>query len=254
MKYPLFLLSTVATLSASAQESLTKDIGKATPRPVPANTQDFLKRLPALTFRQELADAALISGNALLVDAEFTAKYENTPPSAPFMVSIPKSEDVAVVPGGKKSGSPEFVKIGTATADKHAIEILRFMDLKVPLQPDPGDRLKACAHLLVTQGLPTVTKGYEEAKYLEAYATKVGTYDAVVLHAHMKTPKTGEHYAVKLVGILHPKQAGSVMAFLMASTKLSEIKNPRDLASKGIGLQIIHSLRFVETTKAPAKP
>jgi hypothetical protein len=138
--------------------------------------------------------------------------------------------------------------------DKKPVEILRLMDLKVPMQPVPGDRLKACAHLLVTQGLPTVTKGYAEAKYLEAYATKIGTYDAVVLHAHMKAPETGDHFAVKLVGVLHPKQAGSVMAFLMANTKVSEIKNPRDLASKGIGLQIIHSIRFVESTKAPAKP
>jgi hypothetical protein len=271
MKNPLFLLVALVASSAFAQDSLTKDIGKATtPRPVPATTQDFIKRLPPLTFREEkvaktgtpdLSPLApktdgkpLFSGTPLLVDAEFTAKYENTPPSAPFMVSIPANQDIAVVPGGKKSGSPEFVKFATATTGKQAIEILRLMDLKVPLQLEPGDRLKACAHLLVTQGLPTVTKGYMEAKYLEAYATKVGTYDAVVLHAHMKVPKTGEHYAVKLVGVLHPKQAGAVMAFLMANTKLSEVKNPRDLASKGIGLQIIQSIRFVEVTKTPAKP
>lgn len=271
MKHPLFFLAALTAFPALAQDSLTKDLGKAmTPRPAPATTQDFIKRLPPLTFREEKPGKSaapdpsplapktdgksLPSGTPLLIDAEFTTKYEHTPPSAPFMVSIPSNQDVAVSPGGKKSGAPEFVRFATATTDKKAVEILRLLDLKVPMQPEPSDRLKACAHLLVTQGLPTVTKGYEEAKYLEAYATKIGTYDAVVLHAHMKTPKTGEHYAVKLVGVLHPRQPGAVMAFLMASTKLSEIKNPSDLSSKGIGLQIIHSIRFVESTKASAKP
>ncbi|HSH96470.1 MAG TPA: hypothetical protein VK968_20140 [Roseimicrobium sp.] len=233
---------------------------KSTP---PATTQAFIKRLPTLPFREEVLSSTGTTagrlkgdlvGAPLLVDADFAAKYENTPPSAPFMVAIPKSEDVTVVPGAKADSALEFVKIGYATPDKQAIEILRLFDFKVPMQTDPGDRLKACAHLLVTQGLVTVTKGYADAKYLEAYATKIATYDAVCLHAHMKNPKTGEHYAVKLVGVLHPKQPGGVMAFLMANTKLSDVKNPPDLASKGLGLQMIHSIRFIETTKTPAKP
>ena len=47
--------------------------------------------------------------------------------------------------------------------------------------------------------------------------------------------------------------AGCVLAFLMADSKLSDIKGPEDLASKGIGLAIIHSLRFIDApgTGAP---
>jgi len=32
----------------------------------------------------------------------------------------------------------------------------------------------------------------------------------------------------------------------MADTKLSEIKRPEDLSSKGLGLVILHSIKFVE--------
>jgi len=251
MKYLLSLLAVTVALPAFAQENAT---------------QALLKRLPTLPFHEESVGSpgakdapktegkGAFVGSALLVDAAFTAQYENTPPSAPFMVAVPKSDDVTVIPGSKKNGATELVKIASTTPDKQPIEILHLMDFRVPMQAEPGDRLKACFHLLVTQGLPAVTKGYDDAKYIAAYATKVGTYDAVCVHAHMTKPKTGEHYAVKLVGILHPKQAGGVMAFLMANTKLSEVKQPSDLTSKGMGLQIIHSLRFVEATKTPAKP
>lgn len=62
----------------------------------------------------------------------------------------------------------------------------------------------------------------------------------------MTKPESGEHYAVKLTGILHPAHDGCVFAFLMADTQLSEIKNPRDLSSKGPGLRISHSLKFLD--------
>ena len=67
------------------------------------------------------------------------------------------------------------------------------------------------------------------------------------------TKPTGEHYVLKLAGILHPTQKGGVLASLMADTKLSEIKRPEDLSSKGLGLVILHSIKFVEA-KTVAKP
>ncbi len=221
-----------------------------------------LKKLPPLPFKQEsvgdfsvpgLSVKGAYSGTPVTVDAAFTTKYENsTPPSAPFTVVVPKGE-IYFAPGGKQSGAPELVKFTTATADKRAIEILRLTNLTVPLQPDPADRLKHCAHLLTTQGLPSASRGYEKVMFLEAYATKIGGNDAACVHAHMTSPK-GEHYAVKLVGILHPKEPGGVFAFLMADTELSDVKNPPDLASKGTGLAIIHSLRFIDPPKGSAKP
>jgi hypothetical protein len=250
-----FLLLFVSVLPVMAQE--------------PSSSED-LKRLPALSFKEESVGNYQSPGAPVLptlkitggfvgipvkVDAEFTKRFEHAPPSAPFEVVVPKDRDIRVNPGGKQTGAPELVKFTLASADGHAVEILRFTDLNVPQQADPAERLKLCARLLQTQGLAGATKGYDQVAFLEAYATKIGGADAVCVHAHMTSPKTGEHYAVKLVGILHPGNDTGVTAFLMANTNLSKIKNPPDLASKGVGLAIIHSLRFLDVpAEAAAKP
>ena len=52
---------------------------------------------------------------------------------------------------------------------------------------------------------------------------------------------------------MYPTQKGGVLASRMADTKLSEIKRPEDLSSKGLGLVILHSIKFVEA-KTVAKP
>jgi hypothetical protein len=221
------------------------------------------KQLPPLPFKKEsigdfsapgIRVQGFYSGTPLTVDEAFTTLHENTPPSAAFTVTVPKDKEIFFTPGGKKSGIPELAKLIVATPDKRAIEILRFANLTVPLQPDPADRLKLCAHLLQTQALAGASKGYEKVAFLEAYATKIGGNDAACVHAHMTSAKSGEHYAVKLVGILHPGQPGSVLAFLMADTALSDIKDPADLGSKGTGLAILHSLRFNDPPKTGAKP
>lgn len=244
MKLLSVLLLLVSALSAMAQE--------------PSSSED-LKKMPALPFKEEAvgnyeSPGVKITGGFIgipvKVDAEFTKRFEHAPPSAAFEVVVPKDKDIQVNPGGKQTGAPELVKFSLGTADGHAVEILRFTDLTVPKQADPADRLKICARLLQTQGLSGATKGYDKVAFLEAYATKIRGVDAACVHAHMTSPKTGEHYAVKLVGILHPGSDAGVLAFLMANTNLSEIKNPPDLASKGVGLAIIHSLRFLDAPAA----
>ncbi len=246
MKTPSFLLLLLAAISSFAQQS---------------GAQEDLSKLPPLPFKEEsvgdfsvggpagLNVKGFVSGTPLTIDEAFTTKHEGQPPSAPFRVVIPKDKGVLFTPGGKKSGAPELVKFMTGTPDKKAIEILRFANLTVPLQATPVERLKLCAALLKSQGLAGATKGYEKVAFLQAYATKIGGNDAACVHAHMTQPGSGEHYAVKLVGVLHPTQAGGVMAFLMADTKLSEIKDPADLSSKGVGLAIIHSISFVDPAK-----
>ncbi len=220
-----------------------------------------MQKLPPLPFKKEsvgdysapgLQVKGAFIGTPLTVDAAFAAQHENTPPNEPFTVTVPKGKDIFFTPGGKKTGLPELVKLMTATKERQAVEILRLVNLSVPLQPEPADRLKLCARLLVTQALPAATKNFEKAALLDTYATKIGGYDAVCVHAQMTKPETGQLYVVKLVGILHPTRPGGVMAFLLADTKLSDIKDPADLASKGIGLQIIHSLRFVDAPPAAA--
>lgn len=221
---------------------------------------DTLSKLPPLPFREESVGAfsapgvkvkGFVAGTVLTIDQAFTAKHENTPPSAPFKLVVPTG-NVLFLPGGKKTGAPELVRFSTGTEDKRAVEILRFTNLTVPVRLDAADRLKLCAHLLRTQGLANASRDYENVRFLEAYATRIGGNDAASVHAHMTKPGTGEHYAVKLVGIMHPRHNGGVLAFLMADTKLSEVKGPEDLASKGVGLTIIHSLRFIDAPGAGA--
>ncbi len=216
---------------------------------VPANAEETL-----LPFKEELASAvvAQVKGVVVAIDEAFAAQNENTAPDAPFTIIVPTGKNLIFLPGGKKTGTTELVQLATATPDKHSIEILRLSSLSVPLQPDPADRLKLCAETLKTQALVLATKDYKDVRLIETYATKIGGNDAVCLHAQMTKP-TGEHYVLKLAGILHPTQKGGVLASLMADTKLSEIKRPEDLSSKGLGLIILHSIKFVEA-KTVANP
>jgi hypothetical protein len=46
---------------------------------------------------------------------------------------------------------------------------------------------------------------------------------------------------------------GGGFASVVADTKLSEVKKPEDLSSKGLALGILHSMRFVDPHPA-AKP
>jgi hypothetical protein len=191
------------------------------------------------------------AGTPITVDEAFTTKHENGPPSAAFTVIAPKGEDVRFLPGGKKTGAPELMKLTLPNADAtKAVEILRFVNLTVPMGSKEA-RNQIVANLLKTKVFPMVTQGYEQAKTLDLYATKVGVYDAVSMHLEMTKPGSGEVYLVKSIAILHPTQPGSVMAMLMADNKLSEIKTAADLQSKGFSMKIIHSLKFLGD--APAK-
>jgi hypothetical protein len=216
---------------------------------VPANAEE------TLPFKEELVStaAAQLKGVVVAIDEAFALQNENTAPDAPFTIIVPTGKNLVFLPGGKKTGTTELIQLSTAAPDKHCIESLRLASLSVPLQPDPADRLKLCAETLKTQALALATKDYKEVRLIETYATKIGGNDAVCLHAQMTKPGTGEHYVMKLAGILHPTQKGGVLASLTADTKLSEIKRPEDLSSKGLGLVILHSIKFVEA-KTIAKP
>jgi hypothetical protein len=69
--------------------------------------------------------------------------------------------------------------------------------------------------------------------------------DAVCVLAQA-TAATGEAYAVKLAGIMHPTLSVGVLASVVADMKLSEVKKPEDFSSKGLALGILHSMRFVD--------
>ena len=231
MKRLLTLFVLAAAVRAFAQEEISPEA---------------LKKMPPLPVREEaLGNAAAPVGVVVAIDEAFATQNQNEPPKAPFTIVVPTGKGLSFMPGGKKSGNPELLKLFKATADKHNIEMLRLSSLTVPLNPDLADRLKICAHLLKTQALPALTKDYKDLKVIDSYATKMGGYDAVCLIAQA-TAATGEVYAVKLAGILHPTLNAGVLACLVADTKLSEVKRPEDLASKGLGLVILHSVRFVE--------
>jgi hypothetical protein len=213
---------------------------------------EALKKMPPLASREESGVTAALTGVVVAIDEAFASQNGNEPPKAPFTIVVPTGKGLAFLPGGKKSGNPELLRLFKATADKHNIEMLRLASLVVPLNPDLADRLKICAHLLKTQALPVLAKEYKDVRVVDSYATKISGNDSVCILAQA-TAATGEIYAVKLAGIMHPTLGAGVFASVVADMKLSEVKRPEDLSSKGLALGILHSMRFVEPHPA-AKP
>jgi hypothetical protein len=213
---------------------------------------EALKKMPPLASREESGVGTAPAGVVVAIDEAFASQNGNEPPKAPFTIVVPTGKGLSFLPGGKKSGNPELLRLFKATADKRNIEMLRLTSLIVPLNPDLADRLKICAHLLKTQALPVLAKEYKDVRVLDSYATKISGNDAVCVLAQA-TAATGEVYAVKLAGIMHPTLGAGVLASVVADMKLSEVKRPEDLSSKGLALGILHSMRFVDPHPA-AKP
>ncbi len=188
----------------------------------------------------------VVAGTRVRVDDEFTTKYENKPPSAPFEVIVPKIKEIRFLPGGKKTGVPELLRITLPDAKgEKPSEILRFGSLNLPQGPSE-QRLADAAKMLQTVAFPMFTKGFSDPKIVDIYFTKVGSYDAAVTHITMTNPESGAAYLVKTTAILHPSKEGGVVGFLMADKELSEVKSVEDLSSKGLGVKVIHSVKFVE--------
>jgi hypothetical protein len=186
------------------------------------------------------------SGVAITVDEAFTAKHENKPPSAPFKVIASKDLGLRVLAGGKKTGVPELLRLTLPDAGgTKAAEILRFGQLYMK-QSTAAERMQEAVQVLRKGAFPMFTQGFEKARELEIYRTKVGSYEAVVMHIEMTKPVSGEEYLVKAVVIPHPSKDGGVVGFLMADKALSEVKTLEDLSSKGVGLRMLHSLKFIE--------
>ncbi|QIF04911.1 hypothetical protein [Roseimicrobium sp. ORNL1] len=227
--------------------------------PAPAQSPEAPAQPAPLPFKEEKVgnfqlgpakvEGAFV-GTPITVDEAFTTEHENGPPSAAFKVIVPKEEDVRFLPGGKKTGAPELLKLTLPNADAtKAVEIIRFVTLTVPMGTKEV-RQQIVANLLKEKVFPMVTNSYEQAKPLDLYATKVGSYDAVSMHLEMTKPTSGEVYLVKAIAILHPTQPGSVLALVMADNKLSEVKTSEDLQSKGFSMKIIHSLKFLDEAGA----
>lgn len=204
-----------------------------------------------LELKEEKPLEKLGSTTVITVDEAFTTKHENDPPSVPFRVSVPKGKDLRFLPGGKKTGAPELVRLTLPNAaGDQAAEILRFGKLELKQGP-VEERVAAAAAMLEREAFPMFTNGFEDPKQLEIYQTKVGAYDAVCLHIQMSQPGGGPVYLVKAMAILHPTEAGGVVAFLMADDKESAVKTVADLGQQGIGLAIIHSIDFLTTPATP---
>lgn len=197
--------------------------------------------LPGLSIK------GLSVGTKIKVDDAFAEKWENEPPSVPFEVIVPKNERILAIAGGKKTGTPELLRVTLADKEKKkALEIARFTHLSVERGDDPEARIQACAQLLQKQGLAGVFRGKREPKVFEVYKTKVGKNDAVVIHGQAKEANSEEVYFIKLVGVLDPNSSGGVMAYLTAHSELSSVKSFEDFGSKGVGMRVLHSLQFIE--------
>ncbi len=180
-------------------------------------------------------------GKKLVIDEAYAAKHGGPPVETPFQVIIPKRDHTFVL-FPPQSGQAH-IKLNFATADKHLVENLQFVNMKIPLG-DPNERLAAAAQLLMQRGLPMAFKGYQNPKHLETYRHKVGTCDAVTVHGQVTDPAKGLFY-VKLTGILNPDAETGTMGFAMLDAKRAGIKTPNDLRTQGIANKIIHSLKFV---------
>ena len=213
---------------------------------LPLFAQESSAQQPAPPFKEEGFNIKTIYiGAQLMVDREFTTTHQNGPPSAEFRFIVPAGFDIRVLAGGKKSGASELVKLTVVSKDgKQAAEILRFVNFNISAGPAAA-RLGKAAEVLRANALPMITAGYENAKVLDLYATRIAGYDAVSMHVEMTKPGSGEVYLVKAAIILHPR-ANGVMAFLMADNNLSDIKTPDDLHTKGEGVRMIQSLRFID--------
>lgn len=226
------------------------------PKNVRANGSVDLSKLPPLERREETVGdlefagvtvSGLSVGSEIVVDETFTSKWKNSPPSAAFRVMVPKIEELLMLAGGKKSGVPELLRITLPDEKKEkALEIIRFAQLRVPLHENPEDRLKHCAYLLRSQVVPMVFKGKRDAKIIETYSTEIGENQAVVFHGSNLDPESGDTYFVKVAGILHPKKPAGVLVFLSAHAEESVINSTEDLATAGMGLRVMHSLKFVD--------
>lgn len=213
---------------------------------LPLLAQAAFAQQATLPFKEEGFNVKTVFvGSQLMVDREFTTTHQNGPPSAEFRIIVPTGLDIRFLAGGKKSGASELVKLTLVSKDgKQAAEILRFVNFNISAGPAAA-RLGKAAEVLRAQALPMITASYEDPKVLDLYATRIAGYDAVSMHVQMTKPGSGEVYLVKAAIILHPR-ANGVMAFLMADNKLSDVRTPDDLHTKGMGVRLIQSLRFID--------
>jgi len=183
-------------------------------------------------------------GKKLTFDADW-AKEHGAPLARPFELTVPQGDSVFLAFHNKEEGRGELANIQFATEDKKLKENVRLTPLQVPTEPPTEQRIKILAHLLMTQGVPQATAGWEKGEAKSIYRTKVGDYDAVVIHGFVEDPKRGGYF-FKLVGVIEEGKADGLMAFAMIDPTHSEVKQPSELGSKGQAIKVIHSIEFLD--------
>jgi len=183
-------------------------------------------------------------GKKLTFDADW-AKEHGAPLARPFELTVPQGDSVFLAFYNKEEGRGELANIQFATEDKKLKENVRITPLKLPTEPPAEQRLKMLAQLLISQGVPQATAGWEKGEAKSVYRTKVGDYDAVVVHGFLQDPKRGGYF-FKLVGVIEEGKSDGLMAFAMIDPNHSEVESPGDLGSKGQALKVIHSIEFLD--------
>ena len=183
-------------------------------------------------------------GKKIEFDQAWATEHQ-APLDRPFEVIVPKGQRIFVSFHDKSKGRPELANIQFATEDKQLAENIRLTPINVPAEPPMDERLHILASLLMRDGVKMATAGWPKSAAKQIYKTKVGDYDAVVVHGFMQDPERGEYF-FKLTGILQKGENEGLMAFAMIDPKLSDVKTPADLGSKGQALKVLHSIRFTE--------
>jgi hypothetical protein len=69
---------------------------------------EALKKMPPLVSSEESGIASAPVGVVVAIDEAFAAQNGNEPAKAPFTIAVPTGKGLSFLPGGKKSGNPNW--------------------------------------------------------------------------------------------------------------------------------------------------
>jgi len=184
------------------------------------------------------APGSQIPGRNLLINIGYALKFD-VPVPEPFSIRVPEIDGLLSAPQTAEDPSVGLFKVSFAGRDRDApddiflVENIEFFNISAPLG-DLDARIMTLGKSLNDQFFPALTRGFDDANIISGRAIKIGPYDAVEIIGTYMDPQNGES-ALRLVGILHPESADSVLAISNIVTKYYVLTNPGDLAMTASG-------------------
>ncbi|MBK1831256.1 hypothetical protein JIN77_10995 [Verrucomicrobiaceae bacterium R5-34] len=209
----------------------------------PASPKAEPKKLPPLRTIEEKVDNITGKGKLVNVDASFAkSKGSDKIIAAPFSVTLPTTEHVMIMGHPQV---PETVRFTLTNADKEYLQSVRFTSLAVDPTAPMNARVHRAVTLLEKQMVPKFFQGYQDAKIIGRYQTKVGPYHAGIIVTQM-AHQDGRKFFVKFAGILQEGKAEGAAAVLMLNGSAGEPNSLKDRLRNGFAQQVMHSIRFAK--------